>query len=96
METVLILVAVVALAISGVTVGAMAARSRRPPLRLPNEHRIEQASDDGLMDDIEAPLPSPIDRRSGAVLDLEPIESQLQIAASRRAEAPRRRDDAER
>lgn len=70
---VLILAAVAALAVSGVTVAAMAARSRRPSLRLPHEHVIDEADEDGVMEEFERPLPSPIDR-SGAVLDLEPVE----------------------
>lgn len=74
MEMVLILAAVAALAISGVTVAAMASRSRRPSLRLPHEDAIDEASEDGVLEEFERPLPSPIDR-SGAVLDLEPIEA---------------------
>jgi hypothetical protein len=81
METVLILAAVAALAVSGVTVAAMGSRSRRPSLRLPHEDAIDEASEDGSMEEFESPLPSPIDR-SGTVLDLEPIE------APRPGEAP--------
>ncbi|WP_375409007.1 hypothetical protein [uncultured Methylobacterium sp.] len=75
MEMVLILAAVAALAVSGVTVAAMAARSRRPSLRLPHEDAIHEASEDGVLEEFEKPLPSPIDR-SNAVLDLEPIEAE--------------------
>lgn len=91
MEMVLILAAVAALAVSGVVVAAMAARSRRPPLRLPHEHGIDEASEDGLIDDFETPLPSPIDR-TGAVLDLDPIERPRRIEDAERIKPTRLHD----
>lgn len=73
MEIILILVAVVALAISGVVVSGTMARTRRPPLRLPHEEHLDDGDEERLMESLEPPRPSPIDR-SGPVLDLEPIE----------------------
>ncbi|HEX8416293.1 MAG TPA: hypothetical protein VF641_01690 [Methylobacterium sp.] len=77
METVLILAAIVAVAISVVAVTRTMARARRPPLRLPHEEAIED--DDGQTIDSFAPPPeSPIDR-SGRVLDLEPVEPPRKV-----------------
>ena len=80
MEMVLILAAVAVLAVSGVTVAAMASRSRRPSLRLPHEDAIDEASEDGELEEFEKALPSPIDR-SNAVLDLEPIDAERRPVA---------------
>jgi hypothetical protein len=82
METVLILAALAALAVSGVAVSVIAARSRRPPLRLPHEHDL---ADEDETDDFEPRPASPIDR-SGAVLDLEPIEPRGRLEAPRPGE----------
>lgn len=82
METVLILVAVAALVGSGVAVAAMAARTRRPPLRLPQEQFIDEIEEAGLMKDLAPTGPSPIDR-SGGASDLESIEVPKSLPAPR-------------
>lgn len=68
MEIFMILAAVAALAVSGVLVATMMARSRRPELRLASEDALERDGDDALMRSLERPDPSPIDREA-TVLD---------------------------
>lgn len=82
METILILVAGAAFAIACVTVLAMSARGRRPPLRLPHEHDIAEREEADLIDTLDLPPASPIDRE-GSTMDLEPIEPRTVKPAPR-------------
>ena len=59
MELILILAAILACIVAGVAVFALAARQRRPPLRLGSEH--DEHDEDLLLADV-GPSHSPIDR----------------------------------
>ncbi|GBU17486.1 MAG: hypothetical protein COT28_08855 [Methylobacterium sp. CG08_land_8_20_14_0_20_71_15] len=59
MEIVLILAAFAAIVVAGATVAAMAARGRRPPMRLAND--LDEGDEALLLGDVGRP-PSPIDR----------------------------------
>ena len=88
METLLILAAVTACAVTGTLVLWLLARGRRAPLRLDSEH---DAADEALLLAEIGPSRSPIDR-SGAVLDLDPIRAE-DPQAPRLGRPDRREDD---
>lgn len=71
METILIIGAVAGCVVAGTTVAIIAARARRPPLRL--SHDLDEADEALLLHGVEHPG-SPIDR-SAETIDLEAQES---------------------
>lgn len=73
MELVLILAALAACVVAGLVVAILAARSRRPDLRMGSE--IEDHEEDYLLASV-GPKDSPIDR-SAEVLDIEAIDRAL-------------------
>jgi hypothetical protein len=85
METLMILAAVVACAIAGVTVVSMTKRGRRAPMRMPNE--LDDDDTEMLIGAMRR-SESPIDR-TVQILDLEPIEPGRM--AERDADDPPRR-----
>lgn len=84
METVLILAAVAACVIAGLVVVALSARGRRAPLRMDSD--LDEA-DERMLLAAAAPAASPIDR-SGAVLDLDPVDAGRDPFGGKRRERP--------
>ena len=85
MERLLIILAVLVCVAAGIAAVAMAARGRRPPLRM--DHDLDEDDEHLLLGSVGT-AESPIDRSAqvldAQVLDLEPIESAGRIEPPRR------------